>query len=76
MNFFIKVYQKEDMRRKVQAIKKNKLQEAILTSSAEPTGQWVSREVLATAAFFRRLEARELPFLAGASGNFTTTAAS
>jgi hypothetical protein len=76
MNFFIKFCQEEDMRRKFQAIKKSKPQEAIITSSAEPTGQWVSREVLATAAFFRRLEAQELPFLAGASGDFATIAAS
>jgi hypothetical protein len=76
MNFFIKVCQEEDMRRKFQAIKKSKPQEAILTSSVEPTGRWVSREVLAIDVFFRRLEAQKLPFLAGASGDFATTAAS
>jgi hypothetical protein len=56
--------------------KKSKPQEAVLTSSAELTGRWVSREVPVTVAFFRRLEARELPFLIVASGDFTTTAAS
>jgi hypothetical protein len=56
--------------------KKCKPQDAELTSSGEPTGQWVSREVLAI-TFFRCLEAREeVPFLTGASGDFTTTVAS
>jgi hypothetical protein len=55
---------------------KNKLQGEVLTSSPEVTDRWLSREVLIAAAFFRRLEARELPFLAGASGDFTTTPAS
>jgi hypothetical protein len=56
---------------------KSKPQEAVLTSSGEPTGQWVSREALATVAFFRRLEAREeVPFLTRASSDFTTRAAS
>jgi hypothetical protein len=32
--------------------------------------------VLITAAFFRRLEAQDLPFLLGASGDFTTASAS
>jgi hypothetical protein len=56
MNFFIKIYQKEDMSRIVQSNEQSKSQGAVLTSSAEITGRWVSREVLATAAFFRRLE--------------------
>jgi hypothetical protein len=67
---------KEGMRRKIQAIK-SKSQEAVLTSSGEPTGRWVSREALATVTFFRRLEAQEeVPLLTGASGDFTTIAAS
>jgi hypothetical protein len=49
----------------------------MLTSSVEPTGRWVPREALATGAFFRRLEAREeVLFLAAASGDLATTAAS
>jgi hypothetical protein len=57
--------------------KKSKPQDAELTSSGEPTGRWVSREVLTVVAFFRRLEAQEeVPFLTGASGDFTTTVAS
>jgi hypothetical protein len=57
--------------------KKSKTQDAELTSSGEPTGRWVSREVLAVVTFFRCLEAREeVPFLIGASGDFTTTVAS
>jgi hypothetical protein len=65
------------MRRKIQSNKQSKLQDAELTSSREPTGRWVSREVLAVIAFFRCLEAREgVPFLTRASGDFTTTVAS
>jgi hypothetical protein len=76
-NFFIKVCQKEDMRRTVQAVKRASHKKAVLTSSAELTGRWVLREVLAIGAFLRRLEAREeVCFLTGASGDFTTTAAS
>jgi hypothetical protein len=66
------------MRRTVQSSKKVSHQfKAVLTSSAELTGRWVSREVLAIGAFFGRLEAREgAPFLAAASGDLVTTAAS
>jgi hypothetical protein len=57
--------------------KKSKPQEAVLTSSGEPIGRWVSREALAVNAFFRCLEAREeVPFLTGDFGDFTTIAAS
>jgi hypothetical protein len=74
---FIKVCQKEDMRRTVQSRKRVSHQKAVLTSSAELTGRWVSREVLTIGAFFRCFEAQEeVPFLTGASGDFTTTAAS
>jgi hypothetical protein len=65
------------MRRKIQSNKQSKPQDAELTSSGEPTGRWVSREVLAIFFFFRHLEAQEeVPFLTGASGDFTTTVAS
>jgi hypothetical protein len=47
-----------------------------LTSSAEVIGRGVSREVLIVDAFFRRLEARELAFLAAAFGDLGTTTAS
>jgi hypothetical protein len=68
---------KERYEKKNSSNKKSKPQEAVLTSSGEPTGRWVSREALAAVAFFRRLEAREeVPFLTGASGDFTTIAAS
>jgi hypothetical protein len=61
------------MRRKNSSNKKSKPQEAVLTSLGEPTGRWVSRETLAAVAFFRRLEAQEeVPFLEGASGDFST----
>jgi hypothetical protein len=40
------------------------------------TGRGALREVLAADAFFRRLEARKLAFLAAASGDLGTTAAS
>jgi hypothetical protein len=40
------------------------------------TGQEASREVLTVDTFFRRLEAREPAFLAAASGDLGTTAAS
>jgi hypothetical protein len=76
-NFFIKVCQKEDMRRKDQTVKGASHKKVVLTSSAEPTGRWVSREVLATGALFRHLEAREeVPFLTAASGDLATTVAS
>jgi hypothetical protein len=46
--------------------KKSKPQGAELTSSGEHTSRWVSREVLAIIAFFRRLKAQEeVPFLTG-----------
>jgi hypothetical protein len=48
----------------------------ILTSSVEVIVRGASREVLAADAFFRRLEAREPTFLAAASGDLGTTAAS
>jgi hypothetical protein len=74
---FIKVCQKEDMRRTVQAVKRAGHKKAVLTSSVELTGRWVSREVLAIGAFFRRLEAREeVLFLTAASSDLATTAAS
>jgi hypothetical protein len=40
------------------------------------TGRGASREVIAVDAFFRRLEAQEPTFLAAASGDLSTTAAS
>jgi hypothetical protein len=39
-------------------------------------GRGASREVLVADAFFKHLEAREIVFLAAASGDFGTTAAS
>jgi hypothetical protein len=47
-----------------------------LTSSVEIIGRGASREVLAADAFFRRLDVREPAFLAAASGDLGTTAAS
>jgi hypothetical protein len=47
-----------------------------LTSSVEVIVRVAPREVLAADAFFRHLEAREPAFLAAASGDLGTTAAS
>jgi hypothetical protein len=76
MNFFIRVCQKEDMRRKVQAIKRASHKKQYLYRQQNPLFDGCRGEVLATVAFFRRLEAQELPFLTGASGDITTIAAS
>jgi hypothetical protein len=77
MNFFIKICQKKDISRKVQATNKAKTPRLILTSSEELVDRWASRETLASVAFFRRLEPRvEETLLAGAFGDFTTGAAS
>jgi hypothetical protein len=75
MNFFIKIY-KRNMSRKAKQVKEQAVGEKVLTSSPGVTGRWVSREVLIAAAFFRSLEARDLSFLTGASGAFTTAPAS
>jgi hypothetical protein len=57
--------------------KPSKLQKYIvLTSSVGIPGREASREVLTVDAFLRRLEAREPTFLAAASGDFGTIAAS
>jgi hypothetical protein len=76
-NFFIKIYQKKDMSRKVQALNKEKTPRLLLTSSEELIDRWALRETLTSVAFFRRLEPRvEETLLAGASGDFTTGATS
>jgi hypothetical protein len=65
------------MSRNVQAMDKAKISGLILTSSEELVDRWVSRETLASVAFFRRLEPREEEtLLAGAFVDFTTGAAS
>jgi hypothetical protein len=76
-NFFIKIYQKKDMSRKVQALNKAKTPGLLLTSSEELADRWASRETLTSATFFRRLEPRvEETLLAGDFGDFTTRATS
>jgi hypothetical protein len=76
-NFFIKICQKEDMSRKVQAMNNAKTPRLLLTSSDELADRWASREPLTSVAFFRHLEPRvEETLLAGAFGDFTTGAAS
>jgi hypothetical protein len=64
------------MSRKAKQVKEQAIGEKVLTSSPGVTGRWLSREVLIAAAFFTHLEARNLSFLTGASGAFTTTPAS
>jgi hypothetical protein len=64
------------MSREAKQVKEQAAGKKILTSSPGVTGRWVSGEVLIVAAFFRRLEARDLSFLTGASGDFTTAPAS
>jgi hypothetical protein len=43
-NFFIKICQKKDISRKVQATNKSKTPELILTSSEELVDRWALRE--------------------------------
>jgi hypothetical protein len=77
INFFIKICQRKDISRKVQAMNKAKTPGLILTSSEELIDRWTSRETLASISFFRCLEPRvEETLLAGAFGNFTTGVAS
>jgi hypothetical protein len=52
-NFFIKVCQKKDMSRKVQALNKAKTPGLLLTSSEELADRWASRETLASATTSR-----------------------
>jgi hypothetical protein len=76
-NFFIKICQKKDMSKKVQALNKAKTLGLLLTSSEELADQWASRETLTSATFLRHLEPRvEETLLAGAFGDFTTGATS
>jgi hypothetical protein len=50
------------MSREDKQVKEQAAGKKVLTSSPGVTGRWVSREVLIVAAFFRRLEARDLSF--------------